>query len=63
VAEAFGDPGSKRDNTLFFELEDRPQVHLGGIDEIAHLTIVRLRSAPAHLRRESGVSESPSMPA
>jgi hypothetical protein len=36
VTETLGDASSKRHNTFLFELEDRSQVHLGGIDEIAH---------------------------
>ena len=36
LAEPLGDPGAQRDDALLLELEDRAQVHLGGVDEVAH---------------------------
>ncbi|EOD63272.1 hypothetical protein H480_37875 [Amycolatopsis vancoresmycina DSM 44592] len=36
LLQALGDPGAQRNDTLFFELVDGTQVHLGGVDEIVH---------------------------
>ena len=36
VAEALGDARAQRHDALLFEVEDRAQVHLGGVDEIGH---------------------------
>src|SRR3712207_8694391 len=36
VVQALRDPRPEGDDALLLELVDRPQVHLGGVDEIAH---------------------------
>ncbi len=36
LAQPLGDAGTQRDDALLLQLEDRPEVHLGGVDEIAH---------------------------
>src|ERR1700712_1378189 len=36
LLETFGDSGAQRYDTLFLEVIDRPQIHLGGIDQIVH---------------------------
>ena len=37
LMQPFGDPGPKRDDALLLELVDRPQVHLRGVDQVAHV--------------------------
>jgi hypothetical protein len=37
LVESLGDPGAQWRDTLFLELEDRAQVHLGGVDQIVHV--------------------------
>jgi len=39
--QPLGDPGAKWDDSLFFELIDRAQIHLGGVDEVAHVRRIR----------------------
>ena len=34
LAEPLGDAGAKRDDTLLLQLEDGPEVHLGGVDQV-----------------------------
>jgi hypothetical protein len=36
LLETFGDSGAQRYDALFLKVVDRPQVHLGGIDQIVH---------------------------
>ena len=36
LAQALGDPGAQGDDPLLLELEHRAEVHLRGVDEIAH---------------------------
>ena len=36
LAQPLGDARAQRDDVLLFELEDRPEVHLRGVDEVAH---------------------------
>ena len=36
LVEPLGDPGAQRDDALLLELEDRAEVHLRGVDEVAH---------------------------
>ena len=36
LLETLGDAGLQRNHALFLEVVDRPQVHLGGIDQIVH---------------------------
>ncbi|OEI67498.1 hypothetical protein Cus16_2940 [Curtobacterium sp. ER1/6] len=36
VPQPLGDARAQRDDPLFLEVEDRPQVHLRGVDEIGH---------------------------
>ena len=36
LTEAFGNPGPHRGDAFFLELIDGPQIHLGGVDEVAH---------------------------
>ena len=38
VAEALGDTGAQGDDPLLLELEDRLEVHLGGVDQVRHST-------------------------
>ena len=33
-SEPLGDPGAQRDDALLLELEDGPEVHLRGVDEV-----------------------------
>ena len=58
LAEALGDPGAQRDDALLLELVDRPEVHLGGIDELVHAASpfgrphpIRLADGPAPAHR------------
>jgi hypothetical protein len=34
--QPFGDPGAEGNDALLLELIDRPQVHLRGVDQVAH---------------------------
>jgi hypothetical protein len=36
LVKPFGDPGTQRSHTLFLEVVDGPQVHLGGINQVVH---------------------------
>ena len=36
LTEAFGNPGPHRGDAFFSKLIDGPQIHLGGVDEVAH---------------------------
>jgi deoxyribodipyrimidine photo-lyase len=38
--QPLGDPGTQRDDALLDQLVDGPEVHLGGVDQIAHLAIL-----------------------
>src|SRR3712207_719113 len=38
LVQALGDPGAQRDDPLLLEFEDRPEVHLGRVDEVVHST-------------------------
>ncbi len=40
LVEPLGDPGTQRDDPLLDQLVDGPQVHLGGVDQIAHPAIL-----------------------
>src|SRR5205085_11471013 len=48
LPEALGDAGPQRDDAFLLELEDGPQVHLGGIDESAHALILPPRRSEEH---------------
>src|SRR5919112_1139509 len=37
LMQPLGDPGPERDDALLLELVDRPQVHLRGVDQVAHV--------------------------
>src|SRR5665647_2123973 len=41
VAEALRDPRTQRDDALLGQLVDRPQVHLGGVDQVGHAWSLR----------------------
>ena len=47
VVQPLGDPGPQRDDALFLQLEDGPQVHLGGVDQVAHDSASRVDHALA----------------
>ena len=53
LVQPLGDPGTQRDDAFLDELVDRPEVHLGGVDQVAHLPIVT-RSWPTAWRWQSG---------
>jgi len=36
VPEALGDARSEGNNLLFLEVEDRAEIHFGGVDQISH---------------------------
>src|SRR3954468_796715 len=36
LVEPLRDARAQRDDPLFLQLEDRPEVHLGGVDEVVH---------------------------
>ena len=36
LVQPLGDPGPQRDDALLLQLEDRPEVHLGGVDQVVH---------------------------
>ena len=36
LLKAFGDPGTQRNDALLLQLEDGSEVHLGGVDQVAH---------------------------
>jgi hypothetical protein len=40
------DPGTQRDDPFLDELVDRLEVHLGGVDEIAHCCSLKRRWPP-----------------
>src|SRR5699024_3250293 len=43
LMQAFGDTSAQRDDPLFFQLVDGPEVHLGGVDQVGHCLIVTHR--------------------
>ena len=36
LVQPLGDPGAQRDDALLLQLVDGPEVHLGGVDQVAH---------------------------
>jgi hypothetical protein len=40
--QALCDPGSERHNPFLLQLIDGAQVHLGGVDQVAHADILHL---------------------
>jgi hypothetical protein len=42
LLETLGDPSAERRNALLLQFIDRPEVHLGGIDEVLHSTMAFL---------------------
>ena len=38
VTQPLGDAGAQRHDALLLELEDRAEVHLGGVDEVGHVS-------------------------
>ncbi len=50
LVQPLGDPRTQRDDALLLQLEDRAEVHLGGVDQVAHADIVyQLRPPLAEL--------------
>ncbi len=47
LVQPLGDPGAQRHDALLVQLVDGPEIHLGGVDEVAHPTIVSHRGHPA----------------
>lgn len=52
MAQTLSDTGSQGDDALFFELVDRPQVHLRSVNQVRHLSTFSLNS---HERDDSAV--------
>ncbi len=52
VAQALGNAGSQRDRALLLELEDRPEVHLGGVNQVRHAHTLSLFATHRPVRRE-----------
>jgi hypothetical protein len=52
VAETLGDSGSQRDCALLLELEDRPEVHLSGVNQVRHAHSLSLIATHSPVRRE-----------
>ena len=46
VSQTVGDAGAQGHHAFFFELVDRAEVHLGGVDELVHAAIP-FTSAPS----------------
>ena len=70
LVQPLGDPGTQRDDAFLDELVDRPEVHLGGVDQVAHLPIVTDRprrwqsgGVPAVMwfRRDLRLSDNPAL--
>ena len=40
LVQALGDPGPQRHDALLDQLVDGPEVHLGGVDEVAHTALI-----------------------
>ena len=66
LPEALGDPCAQRDDALLLEFVDRPEVHLGGIDELVHNRPLRfphrirtIRPAPSPLTGRMTAVTSP----
>ena len=55
LAEAFGNPGPHGGDAFFLELIDGAQIHLGGVDEVAH-------AAPCVLLRWPTEGVAPTVP-
>ena len=61
LPEPLGDAGAQRDDALLLELVHRPQVHLGGVDEVAvmaHSVIRHVHERGAAKRRHERRSGS-----
>src|SRR5690606_39177963 len=53
LVEALGDAGAQRDDPLLLQLENGPQVHLGGVDQLAHAAIVPCHTHSRPTRRRT----------
>ena len=52
VAQTLSDAGPQRHRALLLELEDRPEVHLGGVNQVRHAHSLSLIATHGPVRRE-----------